>query len=374
MIPSVRSFAKFFGIILLIPTLFFCFSLISVHDQTGTDDRDIMVRGVYGSPRDLWEQGLYLDDLGINAVFIRYSSLDQDMVKRSRSEGQRVFVEFPVLIGGSYIKDHPEAWAIDRFGKKVEPAGWFMGVCPTDPKFRAYRISQLESLLEQYDVDGVFLDYFHWHAQFEDPNPILPETCFCEKCINAFEAYSGHHFQGKDTEEVAGLILGHHDPQWRDWRCFVLSGWARDLKQVIHQHDTSSIMGLYHCPWDDHEFNQARRRILGLDYDLLRKHVDVFSPMVYHAKMGRTPQWIGENIEWFSTRMNTGRQPSVAIWPIIQAHDDPYEIPEEEFKSLFFYGTAGDADGIMVFTSASIAQDEWKTRLLKSIYLEWKGH
>ncbi|MFW5916560.1 MAG: hypothetical protein ACOCTM_03715 [Bacteroidota bacterium] len=61
-----------------------------------------------------------------------------------------------------------------------------MGVCPTDPEFREYRFNQLRELLSNYELNGIWMDYVHWHAQFEEPEPILPETCFCDNCLKNF--------------------------------------------------------------------------------------------------------------------------------------------------------------------------------------------
>jgi|GEM_PF-2296879 len=48
------------------------------------------------------------------------------------------------------------------------------------------------------------------------------------------------------------------------------------MKKIIRKIRPWALLGLYHCPWDDQEFNGARRCILGLDYDLLKETIDVF--------------------------------------------------------------------------------------------------
>ncbi len=63
--------------------------------------------------------------------------------------------------------------------------------CPTEPGFRQHRMNELRKLLLKFDLDGVWMDYLHWHAQFEDPEPILPETCFSEHCLTSFQSASG---------------------------------------------------------------------------------------------------------------------------------------------------------------------------------------
>lgn len=84
------------------------------------------------------------------------------------------------------------------------------------------------------------------------------------------------------TVEQADWILKNHDAEWRSWRCSVLAGWARQMKQVLIQERPGGLLGMFHCSWTDEEYGGARRRTLGIDYDSLRSIVDVFSPMAYH--------------------------------------------------------------------------------------------
>src|SRR2546426_228827 len=205
-----------------------------------------------------------------------------------------------------------------------------MGACPTDPGFRAWRMKQLDELLDGFELAGVWMDYFHWHAQFEDPSPVLPETCFSPTCLAAFETMSGIRVPPGTTAERARWILKRHDPEWRNWRTRHLLDWAREMKAMLRKKRPGALLGVYHCPWEDEEFGAARRRILGLDLDQLVTVVDVFSPMVYHGRMQRRPEWIGENVEWLSRKL--GNRPK--IWPIVQAHNDPLAISTDEFEKV----------------------------------------
>ena len=333
----------------------------------------VEIRGVYGSPVAFWDRGLRLDALGANAVFVRHQSLTPEIVARARAESLRVLAEFATLNGKGYVEEHPEAWAIDERGERVEAASWFMGVCPTEPGFRTYRLKTLRELLQRFDLDGVWMDYLHWHAQFEEPEPILPETCFCDRCLTTFQASTGIEVPEGTTAERAGWILANRDPEWRTWRASVIAGWVRDFRTVLEQESPGALLGVYHCPWDDDEFDGARRRILGLDYDMLRGLADVFSPMVYHGRMGRSPEWVEENIAWFSRRLDVRGGGSPKIWPIVQAYDGDGEVSAEEFERVLRYGASAEATGVMMFTSAAVAQDSAKTEAMRRVYRAWAG-
>ena len=116
------------------------------------------------------------------------------------------------------------------------------------------------------------------------------------------------------------------------------------------------------------EFDGARRRILGLDFDLLKESIDVFSPMVYHGRMERKPEWVHEHIKWICNRLDIKKNSYPKVWPIVQAHDDPGIIASEEFEMVLRSGLSGLSSGVMMFTSYSVAEDEDKTAVMKKVY------
>lgn len=333
--------------------------------------QEVEIRGVYGSPESLWRKGFNLQECGVNALFVHSGAIDQELMQRAKKEGVKVFAEFATLNGKNYVENHPEAWPINEKGEQAPPASWFMGVCPTDSDFKKYRLSQLFELLQKYEIAGVWMDYLHWHAQFEEPNPILPETCFNESCLNAFQVSSGIKVPQGTPAERAQWILTHHNREWRDWRCSVLVGWANDIKTILKKERPDAILGNYQCPWKDDEFNGARRRILGLDFDMLSSVVDVYSPMVYHGRIGRNPEWVKDYVQWFCGRMHIKKGSFPKVWSIVQAHNDPAAISAKEFEQVLRFGVSGEANGVMMFTVTSVAEDENKIEVMKKVYQEW---
>ena len=343
-------------------------SLVLLWSATLAAQTSIEIRGAYANPDSFWKTGARLDDYGVNALFVHRGRIDDALIRRAHSEGARVFAEFPTLNGKGYVDKHPEAWPINERGEQAPPATWFMGVCPTEPDFRAYRMKQLEELLRRHDIAGVWMDYVHWHAQFEDPNPVLPETCFSPTCLAAFEKATGITPPPGTVADKAGWILSRHEDAWRDWRCSVLVSWAEEIRDTIRRHRPGILLGVYHVPWTDEEFDGARRRILGVDLDALATAVDVFSPMVYHGRMERPVRWIGEYVDWLSTRLSIGQPGAPKLWPIVQAH----EIPAAEFDLVLPLGASAQATGVMMFTIRSVAQDPHKLRTMKSTFTLWR--
>lgn len=333
----------------------------------------VEIRGTYGGVSSFWQAGHTLASHGVNAVFVGSYGINDELIKKAQAEGVKIFSEFATLNGSRYLDSHPEAWPIDSSGARSPKADWFMGVCPTNPAFRAYRMSALRSLLERYPLDGVWMDYVHWHAQFESPEPILPETCFCPNCIRTFGSASGVIPPDSlaTTAQKARWILTNHERSWRDWRCRVVVDWARDMKAILGEIRPGALLGLFHAPWTDIEHGGARRKILGLDFTMLASVVDVFSPMVYHGRMQRSPEWVGEYVNWFCAELNLTRDGSPKVWPIVQGTDEPSPVSPAEFEQVLRLGVGGCATGVMMFTIHGITKEPAKLEVLKRVYGEW---
>ena len=339
-------------------------------DHSRVSESEI-IKGIYGNPESLMKMHPRLSDLGINAVFARKSALTTDLYDQLRHDSIKIFIEFPLLNGKEYLKDHPEAWPINEKGEKAPPADWFMGICVTDSGFIQSKRDELEDFLGKNEVDGVWLDYLHWHAQFETPEPILPETCFCNRCINLFKSYSELEIPKGSTAYQASFILKNHDKEWRKWRASIITNVVREFRDILKKNQENSLLGLYYCPWYPHEYDSALYRTLGLDMQSLDSLADVLTPMVYHQKMGRSPFWVKEYIDWISDKTEewgTGTE----IWPIVQAHNDPGIITPEEFRSVMEYGLSGNSSGVMMFSVYSLTDDSLKVVEMKDLYRQFR--
>ncbi len=326
----------------------------------------ILIRGTYASPKSFWDKGGRLDEYGVNAVFVHHQSLDAAMVRRARAEGAKVFAEFGTLNANYGLADHPDAHPIDDTGKPAPKATWFLGVCPTHKGFRAARMKALRKLLETHDLDGVFMDYLHWHAQFEDPYPVFVKTCFNHSCLSAFQAWSGLAIPGGAVPRQAAWILRNAAKKWEDWRVSVLVDWAREIRDIVKTLRPRAIVGNYHAAWKDDDFWGARRRCLGVDFVALARHVDVFAPMPYHERSGMPVEYVADFVEWMSARLPfqtvPGRYPQ--LWPIVQADDTS----AADFEKALRGGLAGKSTGVMMFTLGGVAADPAKLAAMKRVY------
>jgi len=327
-----------------------------------------VTKGIYGDPKVLLNKGYLLTELGINSLFVHKGSITPELIENAHRQNIKVYAEFPLLNGKEFLENDSSAWPIDSKGNRSPKADWFMGICPSHPDFKKYREEQLLTLLSTLNVDGVWLDYVHWHAQFETPDPILPETCFCEFCLKDFSTYSQLTLPEGDTPTKASWILDEHDQEWRQWRSDVIIGWISDFRKMVRDHNPDLKLGVYYCPWYPNDFDRAEYRILGLDIARLYKEADVLSPMLYHGRMGRNKEWVGEYLEWFQQEIIDKQGRGAAIWPIVQASDEPVRITPEEFRDVMNDGMSGPSTGIMMFSTWAFQEDSVKIEVMRDLY------
>lgn len=353
----------------IIVTLLLILCICACNSRMNNTEK-IVIKGVYGDPGTLLKAGYTFKELGVNAIFVRSYSLNDELYNAAREQGCKVFVEFPVLLGKQFLDNNLQCQPIETTGEPSPPADWFMGICPTCPDFKADRRQHLKSILNQFKVDGIFLDYLHWHAQFETPEPILPETCFCERCTDLFSNKYNIDLPKENISDISNHILSFHEKEWRDWRRSILTDWIIDLKQILISHQPESLLGLFYCAWYPDEYDSALYRILGIDINDFAREADVLAPMLFHHMKDRPVNWIGEYTIWLDSVSNsilTQNKPK--IWPIVQAHNNPGEVSPTEFREAMLQGSSFPSSGIMMFSDGALLQDPRKIEIMRELYV-----
>lgn len=331
-------------------------------------DEQPFIKGVYGNPGTLLEAGFAFDKLGLNAIFVRSISLNEELYETAKKQNVAVFVEFPTLLGRNYVEEHPGAWPIDETGNQSPPADWFMGVCPTDPDFKEYRSNQLRNILSHYEVGGIFLDYTHWHAQFETADPILPETCFCDRCTTSFAEEYNLEIPESDIAARAEWILENADPLWREWRNGILNEWMTDMKTIVKENQPDALVGIFYCSWFPEDHGGALYNTLGIDVEDYAEIADVLSPMMFHKMKEREPEWVSEYLRWLGELIESEVEDKPLVWPIVQAHDNPTEVSPEEFRQVMIEGSKPPSTGIMMFSDRSLLDNREKIDVMRQFY------
>jgi hypothetical protein len=341
-------------------------------------DRPIAVRGIYGGvPRQIFDRGETLGDYGINAVWIGSGGLRAGDIAELKEQGAKVFAEFNTMHVASYLEAHPDAAPIGPDGEPSPPPEGWQGVCPTHPGYRESRMEEFREVLGTFEIDGIWLDYHHAHASWERDEPILPDTCFCDRCLSSFRAQTGVDLPEGPTAEVSASLLGPLNERWVDWRCEVFTDWVRQFRAIRDEVRPGAMLGTFHCPWSDADFDGALRRKLAIDLEGQAPLFDVLSPMPYHARFGhsRDPEWISRQLSWLgeSLGIDGSGEGRPLVWPIVQLSDWGEAVPPEQVRSVLDHGTRGPSSGVMVFAWGSLARGWDKVDGLGAFYRELAG-
>jgi hypothetical protein len=335
----------------------------------------IEVRGIYGGvPSELLEGGRTLTESGVNAVWLSSGSLNLERLTLLKQKGVRVFAEFNSMHAAEYLKEHPDAAPVGADGSVSPPPDGWQGLCPTHPGYRESRMRAFRSVLENYDVDGVWLDYHHSHAAWERSEPILPDTCFCTRCLAQFQRETGARLPPQAPMPPSALLLGEWREPWSRWRAGVFTGWVRQYRQIRDEVRPRALLGTFHCPWSDTDFDGGLYRKLAIDLKAQSQLLDVLSPMPYHARFGHSadPAWISRQVAWLGRYLGLegrlGERPR--IWPIVQLSDWGDKVPVAQVAAVLEHGTRSPATGIMVFAWSGLRTEGNKVAALSQFFLQ----
>ncbi len=333
----------------------------------------VEIRGIYGGiPDELMKDGKTLADCGINAVWIGSGALTTERVALLRQQGARVFAEFNTMHVASYLKDHPDAAPIGSDGKVCPPPHGWQGICPTHPGYRESRMEDFRRVLRDFAVDGIWLDYHHSHASWEQAVPDMPDTCFCQRCLAQFSRETGTKLSGEPVPRIAEVLLRQHADTWVQWRCDVFTDWVREFRAILDETRPKALLGTFHCPWTDTDFDGALRKKLAIDLNAQARYLDVFSIMPYHARFGHAadPAWISRQTAWLGSRLGVKGDPGERhkIWPIVQLADWGEAVSLDQVRLVLDHGTRRPATGVMVFAWGGLSRQRDKVEAMVSVY------
>jgi len=356
----------------LLLTLFLAGGAVGVDKPASR--KHVRIRGIYGGvPQTLMEKGRTLADSGVNAVWIGERGITKERVAALKVQGAKVFAEFNTLHRADYLKEHPDAAPIGRDGKRAPaPHGW-QGICPTHAAYRKWRMDAFRTLLRDFEIDGVWLDYHHAHASWEREKPELPDTCFCERCLASFAKASEFEVEGRSPEAVRGLLeRGKERHAWVRWRCGVFTNWVREFREILDEVRSTALLGTFHCPWTDTERDGALGKRLAIDLRAQKQYLDVFSPMPYHARFGHAedPAWIAGQTAWLGEHLGLkgAAKERVKIWPIVQLADWGEPVPAQQIADVLDHGTRPPATGVIVFRWNALKKKPEKVEAMIDFY------
>ena len=338
----------------------------------------VQVRGLYGGvPQEILDSGRRLKDFGVDAVWLGSGSISPERMAVLKAQDVLVFAEFNTLHVAAELETHPDAAPIGPDGEISPPPEGWQGICPTHEAYRAGRMAAFREVLEEFELDGIWLDYHHAHSSWERANPVLPDTCFCDRCLRLFQEDSAIELGGGTTAENAQALLSTHREAWTRWRADVFTSWVEEFRRVLDETRPGALLGTFHNPWTDEDRDGARLEKLAIDLWAQAAYVDVFSPMPYHARFGHAqdPEWISRQVEWLGVYLGVDGEPGeeTRIWPIVQISDWGEKVPLEQVPAVLDHGSRAPATGVIVFAWGGLRKEPAKVEAVGRVFRELRG-
>jgi len=350
----------------------FLFSLLLVSFcSIGCGRKEVKTCAVYGFSRELeffkdmttTQIADQLSEWNINAVFGGY--WDSSMVRSLHEKDIQVFAEVGFFTGSeARWEESPELRPVNSQGKPIAKDEWYYGINPAVEWFRDRKIAIVKKTLENYDVDGIWLDFMRWPCHWEVIEPRIEQTSFDSVSLSAFENDRKIHIpvDFQTPEERAAWILANHLDDWTQWKCGVITDYIRELREVVNSYGSDKIIGLFGIPWRDSDFDGAITEVIGQDYRELGQLVDVLSPMVYHRMCDKEVHWIGEITSYIYEK--GGGKP---VWPVIQAMGDSSKgLSTHEFEQAMTAALdAEGSKGIIIFTFGEAIEESKRNEMIR---------
>lgn len=244
----------------------------------------------------------------------------------------------------------PEPIPIGVDGKPIRYGRLVQGVCLSQQAFLEETEEHLLAGLKAYHPAGIWLDYLTYAGWFETPEPDLQESCFCPACVANFCESTGL------DANTPQQILARHQSAWTVHKCERIAGFANHYASLIRAHLPECVIGAYMCPWTPGEFDGALTRIFAQDYALLAPSIDVFTPLIYATKSGRTAAWGREFLEASHAFIPADRP----VQLILDALDFPASLVETAESIVPSWG-------MQMFGGAEVFRDPEKAEIFRQV-------
>jgi hypothetical protein len=281
---------------------------------------------------------------GANACW--FHGFDEGAFETCERNGIAACVEFKTFRAD--FAASPELIPIGMDGRPIRYGRLVQGVCLSKRAFLEQIDAALAKGLRNFRPVGIWLDYLTYGGWFETPEPDLQESCFCADCIAEFCTTTGVDVTSPQE------ILARHADAWTRHKCERIAAFAARYAGMIRDNLPDCVVGAYMCPWFPDEFDGALARIFAQNYALLAPSIDVFTPLIYGEKSGRTAYWGRQFLDRAGEFVPQGRK----VQLILDALDLPASLRETA-------AAAQPTWGLQLFGGARVFADREQAQIFR---------
>ncbi len=235
----------------------------------------------------------------------------REYIRAAHENDVKILAYVIVSLDLHIYRKHPEWAQVNPEGKPSirpempsYPVRW-APLCPNSP-FREYTIKVLREIVENYEVDGIFLDMPQWFPFYAGV------VCYCSYCRKAF----GEKYGTEPPTEP-----DWSNPTWRDfvrWRYDVITGYIDEMSRTIR----TSRAGIPIIP----NVMPQESWLSGWRVEDIARCVDVIAP----ETAVDTAHLLGE-----TTRHCLAAGEHLAVWPPVAIWSTPLPTRQGVEKALW---------------------------------------
>jgi len=267
------------------------------------------------------------------------------------------------------VEADPYLRPIGSDGRPMETIDWYVGIAPSMDGYVAKKTARIERAVDALEPDGVFLSFTRWPGFWELWMPHhtrrdFPEYSFDPHTLDRFAHEAGVDVPTRDPAEAASWIEAHAREAWTDWKCRVVVGVVRQIREGCRQIQPDARIMLNALPFGG-DFDGAQEKVFGQRIEALADVVDVFEVMTYHQILKRPTSWLPQIGEEVKRRSGRETVCTLQARPIyldgIYAQDNRSPtLDAEEFAEAVDAVENSSVDGIVVFVWSDLLEETLK--------------
>lgn len=293
---------------------------------------------------------------------------DLRLRRELRARGIRCFESTAMFFQPRHYRQRADLRPAGADGAEMTPADWYVGLCPSSEEYLDERVRLLQRVVTELEVDGLFLSFIRFPGFWETWTPgvkrsAIREYCFCSRCRQRFSRETGHRLPG-DVRPAAALLQGELRPQWTRWKCDLITGVVRRVREAVQEVAPGTELMINKVPFTGGELGGVSEEVLGQKVESLAEVAEYFEVMTYHQILMQAPAtWIPAVVA--ALRARTRRK----IIPCLQVRatytDGMYAaagrspgIGPGEFREAVEAVASSQADGIMTYHWSDVLRED----------------
>ncbi|MCX7918342.1 MAG: family 10 glycosylhydrolase [bacterium] len=296
----------------------------------------------------------------------REQDILQEMIDACHKRGIEVHAWFVFHRDSNWAEKHHDQVAYhvgDTTAWEKGPYAMTDGkICPLATEYREYNKRLIKEVLDNYQVDGIHLDYIRY------PHIVY---CFCPRHqemakklgINLASIRNVIYqtlYERDSTKQARGNLYvevykySNDVAKWVDQRQNEITSLVQAIRDIINTKKPQVKLSAALMPEGGELDDAFALCYYAQNYRHLGKYLDFICPMTYHGSFGKSPEWVVD------IATNAERKTGKPVYAGVQAfsEDKPFSI--EQFEAVINKIQASNLKGFTIFRYGSMTDEMWK--------------